>query len=149
MKFSLNNLEETKDVANKILADLKPGAGAVVLAMEGDLGSGKTTLSQFIGQVLGVEDNMPSPTFLLEKVYELKDQKWQRLIHIDAYRLEKEEEFLNLGWEKLVADPANLILIEWSNRVKNILPKSAIHIVLRHAEESSQEGGREIEINTP
>jgi tRNA threonylcarbamoyladenosine biosynthesis protein TsaE len=149
VKYQIKTLEETKEVAHKLIAKLTVGERATVLAMDGDLGSGKTTLSQFIGQELGVRDVMPSPTFLIQKIYELKEQKWKHLIHIDAYRLEKEGELLSLGWRDLISDSQNLIIVEWAERVKNIMAKSAIHIVLRHAEEGIHENRREIEVNTP
>lgn len=145
MKVISKSQAETKKFAEDFLNSLKPQAGATVLALSGDLGSGKTTFSQYIGQALGVESHMPSPTFLIERVYELKDKSWQHLIHVDAYRLENSKELLALGWAEMLKSPKNLVLIEWAERVKNILPTDAIHIVFNHVAENT-ENQREISL---
>ena len=138
MKRVSRSREETKELAQDFIKSLKPEAEAIVVALHGDLGSGKTTFSQFIGQALGVGREMPSPTFLIERVYELTNKPWQHLVHIDAYRLEKESELSDLGWTELIKKRGNLILVEWAERVKNILPASAIHIVFTHEEEDTR-----------
>lgn len=106
--------------------------GATVIALQGDLGSGKTHFAQNFGKVLGVEENMPSPTFVIMKNYNINSWGFKKLIHIDAYRLEKEEELINLGWNEMVKDPENIILIEWPERVPNLIPKDAKRIVFKH-----------------
>lgn len=133
MKFSKLNIEETKLVAKNFVQELMPmSGGATVLAFEGELGSGKTAFTQELGKILGVSEHMQSPTFVIEKIYELVDKPWQHLIHIDAYRLKNEEELTVLGWDNLIKNERNLIVVEWASKVKNILPNSAIHIVFTH-----------------
>jgi tRNA threonylcarbamoyladenosine biosynthesis protein TsaE len=113
---------------------------ATVIALEGDLGSGKTAFAQAFGKVLGVEENMPSPTFVIMKSYDIdpstsSGQAWhgfKKLIHIDAYRLEKEDELLHLGWDELAKDSENIILIEWPERVPNLIPKNSKRIHFKH-----------------
>ncbi|MFZ2484514.1 MAG: tRNA (adenosine(37)-N6)-threonylcarbamoyltransferase complex ATPase subunit type 1 TsaE [Minisyncoccia bacterium] len=112
---------------------------ATVVALQGDLGSGKTYFAQNLGKVFGVQENMPSPTFVIMKSYNIDPAKtgqgWHRfkkLIHIDAYRLEKEEELTHLGWEELIKDPENFILIEWPERVEGLIPKDAKRIHFKH-----------------
>jgi ATPase, YjeE family len=145
MKYVSQRSEDTKKVAEDFINSLKPREGATVVALNGDLGAGKTTFSQFIGRALGVTENIPSPTFLIERVYELKAKPWTHFVHIDAYRLEREEELLALGFAEMLEKPENLIFIEWAERVKNILPNSAIHIDINHVDETT----REIQISTP
>jgi len=131
MKQITQNREETRSLAKKFVDMLiQAGAGeaAVVVALNGDLGSAKTTFSQFVGEALGVREGINSPTFLIEKIYELYDRPWKHLIHIDAYRLERPEELLHLGWQDIISRKENLILIEWAEKVKEILPEDAIHI---------------------
>jgi tRNA threonylcarbamoyl adenosine modification protein YjeE len=70
---------------------------------------------------LGVKEEVTSPTFVLMKMYETEANKqspWRRLVHIDAYRLERPEEMEALNFERLVADPHNLILVEWPENVE-------------------------------
>jgi len=139
MKAVSKSLEETREIAGEMLAALSVGESAAVVALSGDLGAGKTAFSQAVGEILGVADTMQSPTFVIMKIYELEEQKWQRLVHIDAYRLEKESELLHLGWGELIADPQNLILIEWPERVAGIIPATAKRIDFTFVSEGVRE----------
>src|SRR6185312_14306581 len=123
MKHLSKSKENTRKIAESFLQTLEKGAKARVVGLVGDLGAGKTAFSQAVGEILGVEESIQSPTFLIEKIYELKDARWKHLIHIDAYRLEKSDELISLGWEKIVSEPENLILVEWADRIQNILPE--------------------------
>jgi tRNA threonylcarbamoyladenosine biosynthesis protein TsaE len=148
MKLISKGRDDTKKIAEKLVASLVPGERAVVLALYGDLGAGKTTLAQHIGEMLGVHDPIQSPTFLIEKIYELRRSPWQHLVHIDAYRLDDESELLSLGWKEIINKPENLILVEWADKVGNILPDDAIHIDIKHAGENERkftirQGGQE------
>jgi tRNA A37 threonylcarbamoyladenosine biosynthesis protein TsaE len=71
----------------------------------------------------------------------MSDKNFSHIIHIDAYRLEKSSELLHLGWQEIIADPKNLILVEWPERVADIMPEH-IRINFRHIENEQ----REIEI---
>ena len=108
------------------------GMKAMVIGLQGELGAGKTYFAQKFGEVAGVKEQMVSPTFVIMKFYEIDWCGYKKLIHVDAYRLEHEDELLNLGWNDLIRDPENLILIEWPERVENILPKDAKRIVFKH-----------------
>ena len=111
----------SKEYLNKV-RNYKPN-GAVTLLLEGDLGSGKTTFTQGLAKALGIEESITSPTFIIEKVYKLKDDpNFNHLIHIDAYRLESSNEAKLLGFTELFNDPKNLIVIEWPERIKESLP---------------------------
>ena len=101
---------------------------ALVVGLNGHLGSGKTAFVQAVADSLGVKEHTTSPTFVLMKIYETKHTRFNRLVHIDAYRLEKPEEFEALGFENLVADPNNIVLIEWSDNVKKALPEKYLRI---------------------
>lgn len=127
--FSKNEIPE---IAKEILDSLTQKENATVVALTGDLGAGKTTLTQAIARELGVEENVISPTFVIMKSYKLKDTDYKLFIHIDAYRLNSSAELERLGWAELIADPGNLILIEWPERVKEVVPDSAIQIFLKH-----------------
>lgn len=117
--------------AAQFIADLSPRKDiATIVALSGDLGAGKTTFAQGIARALGVEEAVTSPTFVLEKIYELTGQKWARLIHIDAYRLKSEHELEVLGWKEIARDCGNLILIEWPEMVAELIPADAIRIMI-------------------
>lgn len=139
MKIVSKSLEETKKIAKDILQELSPKNMANVIALEGDLGSGKTTLTQAIGGVLGIKENMHSPTFVIMKVYKIENPLFKKLIHIDAYRLEEEKELLHLGWEEILNDRENLVIIEWPERVPNLIPLDAKRISLSFIDEETRE----------
>lgn len=151
MKYTSKSLEETKDTARILLDTIAEpdsasaqGFGetrkqATVVALQGDLGAGKTTFTQAVGEILGIKENMASPTFVIEKIYAISWEGFKNLIHIDAYRIEKEEELLHLGWEKIVAEPENLIFIEWPENVKGLIPEDARKVLLKFVDESTRE----------
>ena len=139
MKQFSKSLDKTKEIAGNFVKGLKIGEKALVVGLVGDLGAGKTTFSQAVGATLGVEEAMQSPTFLIEKIYELKEKPWKHLIHIDAYRLEKESELVSLGWEKIIASPENIILVEWADKIKNILPADTQTIHFNFVDENTRE----------
>lgn len=145
------SLEETYELAKEFLAKFSIfnsqfSKKALVVGLYGDLGSGKTTFVQGLARALGIKENITSPTFVIEKIYKLPKpylildtSYFIHLIHIDAYRLESGEELEKLGWPELVADPANLIVIEWADRVGKILPSGAIKINFKFIDESTRQ----------
>jgi len=134
-----------KDQLNKIANNLilkiikNKKATATVVALSGDLGSGKTNLTQEIASLLGIKENIISPTFVIMKKYKILNNEFKNLIHIDAYRMEKSIELLNLNWEELISDKNNLIFIEWPEKVADIIPKTAIEVFLYHVDEETRE----------
>lgn len=130
---------ETNQIARNFLDTIYPTGESCVLALQGELGAGKTAFAQEVGKILGVAENMHSPTFVIEKIYEIDFKGFKRLIHIDAYRLEKESELLHLGWKELVREPENLILIEWPENVSGIIPKNAKRISFKFIDDKTRE----------
>lgn len=133
--FAQNELPE---IAALLLGKLKPANNATVVALAGDLGAGKTTLTQAIARALGIKETVISPTFVIMKSYKLSDSVFSTLVHIDAYRLNSAKELLRLGWDELISNPKNLILIEWPERVSEIIPKDATKIYLAHVDEKTR-----------
>ena len=142
MRHISKSLEETREVAEGVVRDLDLGEEATVIALRGNLGSGKTAFSQAVGSVLGINE-MSSPTFVIEKIYPIDYRGFKHLIHIDAYRLEKHAELLHLGWAEICREKENLILIEWPDRVSEIIPENAKRINFKFVDETT----REIEIH--
>ncbi|HLP43849.1 MAG TPA: tRNA (adenosine(37)-N6)-threonylcarbamoyltransferase complex ATPase subunit type 1 TsaE [Candidatus Nanoarchaeia archaeon] len=140
MQKSLHKIADTQLKAQEIAQSLTPEgkSGATVIALYGDLGAGKTTFMQFFGKALGITEKILSPTFVIEKIYKLTDQKFDHLVHIDAYRLEDPKELETLGWSDVVSDPKNIICIEWADRVETLLPKEKIVIRFSHHDEESR-----------
>lgn len=114
------------NLARKILKS-KPAKKAVIIGLIGDLGSGKTVFAKGFAKGLGVKEIITSPTFVIERIYKLKIKNYKLFIHIDAYRI-KPKELAALCFQDLLRDPLNIILIEWADRVKKILPRKTILI---------------------
>mgnify|MGYP001615073858 CR=1 FL=1 len=131
MEIISRSLAETADLAAKILAELAEkghGNKATLVALQGDLGSGKTTFTQAVARTLGIKERVTSPTFVIMKKYLVNVGTWKSLIHIDCYRLDGADDLLHLGWNELAANPENLILVEWPERVGNLLLSPALKI---------------------
>ncbi len=137
--ITTHSLEETEALAKSWLASLEAKADeAVVVGLYGNLGAGKTTFTQAVARELGITQAITSPTFVIEKIYETKHSQFKRLVHIDAYRLEKGEELTVLNFEELVSNKNNLIIIEWPENVKNVLPEDHIKIHCEFVDETTR-----------
>src|SRR5882762_1980249 len=111
MEFVTNSAGQTQKIAAKFAKKFQNQGG--VIALIGDLGSGKTTFSQGFAKALGVSDKIISPTFVLIRQHKLP--KLQRMLfHIDLYRLEGKIDPKELGLKELFDDPNSLVLIEWA-----------------------------------
>jgi len=128
--------EETIEYGFKIGSMLKKGD---IIALQGTLGAGKTTITKGIAKALNVEDTITSPTFCLISEYEGK----MPLYHMDVYRLDGEEDFINLGVEDMIYGNG-VSLIEWSEKIMNQLPKKTIILKLEADENGT---GRNISIS--
>jgi len=100
--------------------------GAVVFGLVGDLGGGKTTFLKGFAKDLGIKQKILSPTFIIMRRFKIKDLRFKNFYHFDCYRIENPKEILALGFKKIISDPENIIGIEWSDRIKKILPKNSI-----------------------
>jgi len=140
METFSKSTEETKKIAEGLLKDLVPTEKkAITIGLFGDLGSGKTTFVQFIAENLGIKENITSPTFVIEKIYEIENKIWpKKLIHIDAYRLTNGEELKKLGFEDVLNDRDNLIMIEWPENVSGVLPKHVFKIEFEFVDETTR-----------
>jgi tRNA threonylcarbamoyl adenosine modification protein YjeE len=143
MQVTTHSLDEFNAEAVRFARELAPRAdGASVVALSGDLGAGKTTFVQRVAHEFGVEDQVNSPTFVIEKIYACSQGPFVRLVHMDAYRLAGAHELEVLGWKELVSDKNNLILIEWPENVVDAIPKEAVRISLSgHEDERTIEYG--------
>ena len=121
--------EDFKNVIEDIFDWHKESSlGNLVIALHGDLGAGKTAFVQELGKYLDVEETITSPTFTLMKQYELENQYFEMLVHIDAYRFESEAEAGPLRLSEIF-DTSNIIVcLEWPEQIPSIVPSSAVQI---------------------
>lgn len=128
--FTTHTAEETIELGKKIGNLLKKGD---VIAMQGTLAAGKTTITKGIAEALEVKDTITSPTFCLISEYEGK----MPLYHMDVYRLEGGEDFVNLGTDDMIYGDG-VSIIEWSEKIMNELPKKTIILKLNPEEDGSR-----------
>lgn len=133
MTFVTHSPEETIAIGKKIGALLHSGD---IIAMQGTLAAGKTTITKGIAQALGVKDVITSPTFCIISEY---DGEKLPLYHIDVYRLDGGEDFINLGVDDMLYGKG-VTLIEWSEKIMEELPKKTIILRL----EAQNDGSRKI-----
>ena len=128
--FTTKTAEETIELGKKIGSLLKKGD---VIAMQGTLAAGKTTITKGIAQALEIKDNITSPTFCLISEYEGK----MPLYHMDVYRLDGAEDFAGLGTEDMLYGNG-VSIIEWSEKIMSELPKKTIILKLEPQEDGSR-----------
>lgn len=132
MTYITHSAQETVDLGEKIGSLLKSGD---VIAMTGTLATGKTTITKGIAKALGITDVVTSPTFCLISEYEGTKMP---LYHMDVYRLDGPEDFINLGVEDML-DGDGVCIVEWSEKVSSELPKRTIKIEITPLEDGSRQ----------
>lgn len=145
METHAPTLTHAREAAHEFMKQLPAPKqdGALVVALYGDLGAGKTTFVQHVAELFGITERVISPTFILERIYTIPEpQPFNRFVHIDAYRLEGGCELEQLGWSELIAHSGNIVFVEWADRVEDALPDDAIKIYF----EFEGEEGRKIVI---
>jgi len=151
-KFTTTSASQTKKMGEMLAKELK---GGEIICLEGELGSGKTSFTQGILKGLKVEGPYTSPTFVIMKHYQkefpisnfqfpnkfkIQNSKFKirDIYHIDAYRVNSVD-ILELGWEEIVKNKNNVIIIEWADRIKKIIPKSAVWFKFRWIDKDERE----------
>ena len=130
MTFKTITAEETIELGRKIGSLLKKGD---IIALQGTLAAGKTTITKGIAESLGVKDTITSPTFCIISEYEGR----LPLYHMDVYRLDGEEDFANLGTQDMLYGDG-VCLIEWSEKIMGELPKSTITLKIQPEEDGTR-----------
>ena len=121
MEYIVKTLEQTKQLAEEFADSLKVGD---VVLLSGDLGAGKTTFTQFVYKYLGVQGVVNSPTFSVLKTY---NANGLTLNHFDAYRINTAEA-IECGFDEVISSGDGITFIEWSENIKELLPKHCIKI---------------------
>jgi tRNA threonylcarbamoyladenosine biosynthesis protein TsaE len=122
--------DDTRELGAAVASVVAPGD---VILLAGDLGAGKTTLTQGFARGLGVTEQVTSPTFVLMRPYEGR----LSLVHVDAYRLEHLQEVIDLGLSELLDDGA-LAIIEWGDVVAPALPPDFLELRLEYRESEDE-----------
>ena len=136
MEILSTSTEETEELAKTIASKLKAG---MVLALYGDLGSGKTTFTAFLVKALGFDSRVQSPTFVIHRQYSRPaSADIQTIHHIDLYRLTSEEEVLDLGLPEMFLQQHSLVLIEWPELARNFLPPDVVKLYFTAIDESTR-----------
>ena len=118
--IQIDSEEGLREVAEALLERLE---GRTVVALRGEMGAGKTTLIRAVAEVLGVEDQVTSPTFALVNQY--AGGEGQRLFHFDFYRIEDEREAFDLGYEEYFYS-GDLCFVEWPEKIEPLLPEDTM-----------------------
>ncbi|MDO8442667.1 MAG: tRNA (adenosine(37)-N6)-threonylcarbamoyltransferase complex ATPase subunit type 1 TsaE [bacterium] len=113
---------------------------ARVLALIGDLGSGKTAFTQGFIKSLGIKTHVPSPTFVIFRRYPIHKEAggFKNVFHFDLYRIEKPKEIIDLDFKKIIKNPENIVLIEWPEQILKFLPKNTIVLKLEHGKSANE-----------
>ena len=120
MEYKSCSTEETIKTGKEIAKKLK---GGDIVLLRGDLGAGKTTLTKGIAEGFGI-DEVVSPTFTLMQVYNIQTFKHlniRTLAHIDTYRLDNQEQLVEVGVEDYLGDPETICLVEWPEKIEGLL----------------------------
>lgn len=121
-KIQIDSEEGLREVAEALLESLD---GRTVVAMRGGMGAGKTTLVRALAELMGVEDQVTSPTFALVNEYRAEDGR--RLYHFDFYRIDDEREAFDLGYEEYFYS-GDLCLVEWPEKIEGLLPDERVEL---------------------
>ena len=112
---------------------------ALVIALTGDLGAGKTAFTQELGKKIGISESITSPTFTVMKQYEFMHDKYDELFHIDAYRIENEDELRPLHIAELFTKPRTIVVVEWPEHIASVVPRSAVSLIIKIVADNTRE----------
>ena len=128
-RFLTKNPKETSKLAKILAREIikskkvypERSRGALIFGLVGELGAGKTTFIQAFAKGLGIKGRLTSPSFVLMKNY-------KNFYHVDCYRVKGPKDILALDFKEIISNPKNIIMIEWAEKIKKILPKNKIWI---------------------
>lgn len=143
-KLTLRSLEDTKNLGQEMAKEIlkRKDKSAFIVFLDGDLGTGKTTLVKEIIFALGIKEKVKSPTFTIIEPYELNDKN---IYHIDLYRINDPSELEIIGLREYLNESEAIIFIEWPEKSFGFLKKFDLKISLKHS--SEKERKCKIELN--
>ncbi len=136
-KLTLSSLEDTKKLGQELAKEIlkRKGEAAFVVFLDGDLGTGKTTLVKEIIFALGVKEKVKSPTFTIIEPYELNNEN---IYHVDLYRIIDPSELEIIGLREYLNESNAIIFIEWPEKSYGYLKKFDLRISLKHLSENER-----------
>jgi len=137
---------KTLEISRMVWESVKEELGqrAILFALTGPLGAGKTRLVKGLAMAIGIGANVVSPTYVLETEYKVP-QTFLKFVHLDAYRLESEEELTRIGFERRIRDKS-VIALEWADKFPHFLDQFASNtkIVWIDIKPGAEENSRDI-----
>ena len=133
-KIETNSPGETERIASDLAKSLPKGS---VVALYGDLGAGKTVFARGFARGLGITEPLSSPTFTIVQEYPVPGGG--NLYHLDLYGIDNSDAALAFGVDEFLNDPDARVLLEWPERIEDLLPEGTIRISIRHAGEEKRE----------
>jgi len=136
-KILTNSTKETFDFAKKFIKQLR---GKKIIGLVGELGAGKTIFTKGLAAGLGIKKNITSPTFVIMKLYKPQQPttKNRLLCHVDAYRINKPGDLTAIGAQEYFDRPDAIVVVEWADKIKKILPKKTKFITLKNLGENKR-----------
>ena len=135
MEIITKSAKETQKVgrflAEEIIKGKRIKGKAIIIALEGDLGGGKTTFIQGFAKGLGIKDKITSPTFVIFKKYDF-------LYHFDCYRINKSEDIINLDFNEIINNNKNIVVIEWAEKIKKVIPKNSLWLKFEYLDKNER-----------
>ncbi len=133
--ITTKNTEETAKIGEILAREMKTGQ---VICLQGDLGGGKTTFTKGFAKGLGIKQNITSPTFVLMKEYLVNTQNIYKFYHLDCYRIKDSKDVAELGLTDIMNNLNNIVIIEWAEKIADILPKNCLHIQFEFVDENTR-----------
>ncbi len=127
-----NSFEETQQFGFELAQNLND---VKVIALHGDLGAGKTTFVQGFAKGLGITKQIISPTFIIMRTYDIGDKNFY---HVDLYRIEDEKDVEGLGLLEIIKDDSSIVVIEWPEKIENLLPDKRIDLFFQYLDEDKR-----------
>ncbi len=142
IKYLTKNQKTTQKIGyllGEAILKTKPfKKNAFIIALKGNLGSGKTTFIQGLAKGLKIKNNFNSPTFIILKKYKINNKKFHFFYHLDLYRIKKTKELKHLNIDNLFKNPENIIAIEWPEKIKKILPKNTLWLKFLYGKKENE-----------
>ncbi|MBS3792206.1 MAG: tRNA (adenosine(37)-N6)-threonylcarbamoyltransferase complex ATPase subunit type 1 TsaE [Candidatus Bipolaricaulota bacterium] len=130
-EFTTGSPEETEGIGKKLVRKYGPNR---VFCLFGPLAAGKTTLVKGLAEELGVKKTIVSPSYVLLREYEGEST----LYHLDLFRIQSGEEFVEAGLDEYLLEPEGIVAIEWADRIEDILPENRVDVELELVDEGKR-----------
>lgn len=135
MKIKSESLRETANLVKFFAEEVQKtqsGKRALTIGLVGELGAGKTTFTKFFFRALGIKVRVVSPTFIFSRRYKTKRGPFSNVWHFDVYRFNSPREAKEVGLKEAIGNSHNLVLIEWADKIKGILPRGTVWVEFKH-----------------